>query len=94
MSATTYRLRLTNLATLDTTDVTIAASANLSSYTDRFDKFTISLGAVDKGQYRYDVVQNPSGSAKVVETGLAMVEMAEGTFTSTTNSIDYVSYNL
>ena len=94
VSATTYRLRLTNLATLDDTDVSIAASANLSSYTDRYDKFTISLGAVDKGQYRYEVVQDPSGSAKVVETGLAMVETTEGSFTSTTNSIDYVSYNL
>lgn len=59
-SATLYLLRLTNLATLEATDIYIDATANLSSYTDRYDKFTITLGALDKGQYRYEVTENPT----------------------------------
>jgi hypothetical protein len=93
-SPTTYTLRLTNLATLLETDINIAASGNLSSYTSRYDKFTISVGALNKGQYKYEVYQELASSAKVIETGLAFIETTEGTFTSTSNSIDYISYNL
>jgi len=62
-SATVYRLRLTNLATLDATDVFINAADNLSSYESRYDKFTFTLGALDKGQYRYEVIENPESYA-------------------------------
>jgi hypothetical protein len=59
-SATVYRLRLTNLATLDATDVFINAVDNLSSYESRYDKFAFTLGALTKGQYRYEVTENPT----------------------------------
>ena len=62
-SATVYRLRLTNLATLDATDVFLNAADNLSSYESRYDKFTFTLGALGKGQYRYEVTQNPASYA-------------------------------
>ena len=87
-------MRLTNLATLDATDVTITASTNASSYTSRYDKFTFALGAVDKGQYLYEVMENPATTPRVIETGLAMIETTEQTYSKTTNTIDYVSYNL
>ena len=48
------------MATLEATDIYIDATANLSSYTDRYDKFTITLGALDKGQYKYEVTENPT----------------------------------
>ena len=59
-SATVYRLRLTNLATLEATDYFLNAGDNLSSYESRYDKFTFTLGALDKGQYRYEVTENPA----------------------------------
>jgi hypothetical protein len=59
-SATVYRLRLTNLATLDATDVFLNAADNLSSYESRYDKFAFTLGALNKGQYRYEVTENPA----------------------------------
>ncbi len=59
-SATVYRLRLTNLATLDATDVFLNAIDNLSSYESRYDKFAFTLGALEKGQYRYEVIENPA----------------------------------
>lgn len=55
-----YRLRLTNLATLDATDVFLNAADNLSSYESRYDKFAFTLGALEKGQYRYEVTENPA----------------------------------
>ena len=58
-SATVYRLRLTNLATLDATDFFLNAVDNLSSYESRYDKFAFTLGALEKGQYRYEVTENP-----------------------------------
>jgi len=56
-------LRLTNLATLDATDVFINAADNLSSYESRYDKFAFTLGALEKGQYRYEVTENPASYA-------------------------------
>ncbi len=35
----------------------------------------------------------PTTNPRVLETGLAMIETTEGSFTSTTNTIDYVSYD-
>ena len=71
-SATVYRLRLTNLATLDATDVFINAVDNLSSYESRYDKFAFTLGALDKGQYRYEVTENPAtyAAGDIVQGGL------------------------
>jgi hypothetical protein len=62
-SATVYRLRLTNLATLDATDFFLNAVDNLSSYESRYDKFAFTLGALEKGQYRYEVTENPASYA-------------------------------
>ena len=59
-SATVYRLRLTNLATLEATDIYLNAVDNLSSYESRYDKFAFTLGALEKGQYRYEVTENPA----------------------------------
>ena len=59
-SATVYRLRLTNLATLESTDIYLNAVDNLSSYESRYDKFAFTLGALEKGQYRYEVTENPT----------------------------------
>ncbi len=62
-SATVYRLRLTNLATLEATDIYLNAIDNLSSYESRYDKFAFTLGALEKGQYRYEVTENPASYA-------------------------------
>ena len=62
-NATVYRLRLTNVATLEATDIFLNAADNLSTYESRYDKFTFTLGALDKGQYRYEVTQNPASYA-------------------------------
>ena len=48
-SATVYRLRLTNLATLEATDIYLNAVDNLSSYESRYDKFAFTLGALSGG---------------------------------------------
>jgi hypothetical protein len=48
------------LATLEVTDIYLNAIDNLSSYESRYDKFAFTLGALDKGQYRYDVTENPA----------------------------------
>jgi len=65
-------LRLTNLATLDATDVFINAVDNLSSYESRYDKFAFTLGALTKGQYRYEVTENPAtyAAGDIVQGGL------------------------
>lgn len=71
-SATVYRLRLTNLATLDATDIYLNAVDNLSSYESRYDKFAFTLGALTKGQYRYEVTENPAtyAAGDIVQGGL------------------------
>ena len=65
-------MRLTNLATLDATDVFINAVDNLSSYESRYDKFAFTLGALTKGQYRYEVTENPAtyAAGDIVQGGL------------------------
>ena len=71
-SATVYRLRLTNLATLEATDIYLNAVDNLSSYESRYDKFAFTLGALTKGQYRYEVTENPAtyAAGDIVQGGL------------------------
>ena len=67
-----YRLRLTNLATLEATDIYLNAVDNLSSYESRYDKFAFTLGALTKGQYRYEVMENPAtyAAGDIVQGGL------------------------
>ena len=90
-----YILRLTNIAKNATTDFTILKSANLSSYTERYDKFQITLGAVETGSYRYEVYDTSStvsAATAVVETGLAYVQVVSLTFNTFANSIQYTVF--
>ncbi len=90
-----YILRLTNIAKNVTTDFTILKSANLSNYTNRYDKFQITLGAVETGSYRYEVYDTSStvaASVAVVETGLAYVQVVSLTFNTYANSIQYTVF--
>ena len=48
------------MATLEATDIYLNAIDNLSSYESRYDKFAFTLGALEKGQYRYEVTENPA----------------------------------
>ena len=90
-----YILRLTNIAKNSTTDFTLLKSANLSSYTNRYDKFQITLGAVETGSYRYEVYDTSStvsAAVAVVETGLAYVQVISLTFNTFANTIQYNVY--
>ena len=90
-----YILRLTNIAKNVTTDFTLLKSANLSSYTNRYDKFQITLGAVETGSYRYEVYDTSStiaAAVAVVETGLAYVQVISLTFNTFANTIQYNVY--
>ncbi|NBW22193.1 MAG: DUF1566 domain-containing protein, partial [Caulobacteraceae bacterium] len=60
-NATIYKLILTNIAKNTNTVVYIDASSNASSYEERYDRFTFTLGALEKGQYRYEVLQDANG---------------------------------
>ena len=90
-----YILRLTNIAKNATTDFTLLKSANLSSYTNRYDKFSLTLGAVETGTYRYEVYDTSStvsAATAVVETGLAYVQVVSLTFNTFANSIQYTVF--
>jgi hypothetical protein len=90
-----YILRLTNIAKNSTTDFTLLKSANLSSHTNRYDKFQITLGAVETGTYRYEVYDTSStvaAAVAVVETGLAYVQVISLTFNTFANTIQYNVY--
>ena len=90
-----YILRLTNIAKNLTTDFTILKTANLSNYTERYDKFQITLGAVETGSYRYEVYDTSStvsAATAVVETGLAYVQVISLTFNTFANTIQYNVY--
>jgi hypothetical protein len=90
-----YILRLTNIAKNVTTDFTLLKSANLSSYPNRYDKFQITLGAVETGTYRYEVYDTSStvgAAVAVVETGLAYVQVISLTFNTFANTIQYNVY--
>ncbi len=90
-----YILRLTNIAKNLTTDFTLLKSANLSNYTERYDKFQITLGAVETGSYRYEVYDTNStvgAAVAVVETGLAYVQVISLTFNTLANTIQYNVY--
>ena len=90
-----YILRLTNIAKNVTTDFTILKTANLSNYTERYDKFSLTLGAVETGTYRYEVYDTSStvsAATAVVETGLAYVQVISLTFNTFANTIQYNVY--
>ena len=87
-----YILRLKNIAKNVSTDFTLLKSANLSSYTNRYDKFQIAVGALETGSYRYEVYDTNStvsAAVAVVETGLAYVQVVSLTFNTYANTITY-----
>ena len=90
-----YILRLTSIAKNTTTDFTLLKSANLSSYTNRYDQFQIAVGSLETGSYRYEVYDTNSTVAArlaVVETGLAFVQIEAIGFNTYANSITYNVY--
>ena len=90
-----YILRLTNIAKNATTDFTLLKSDNLSNYTNRYDKFSLAVGAVETGSYKYEVYDTSStvsAATAVVETGLAYVQVVSLTFNTFANSIQYTVF--
>jgi len=91
-----YLLVLTKIATLQTTTIAIAKSANLSQYKERYDKFSISHLFTEEGQYNYVAYESTtasiSGVISVVETGLAQVEIAEQEYSRYQKDTIYIEY--
>ena len=90
-----YILRLTNIAKNVSTDFTLLKSANLSNYTNRYDKFQIAVGALETGSYKYEVYDTSStvaAAVAVVETGLAYVQVVSLTYNTYGNTITYQPY--
>ena len=90
-----YILRLTNIAKNVSTDYTLLKSANLSSYTERYDKFSLAVGSLETGSYKYEVYDTSStvsAATAVVETGLAYVQVVSLTFNTYANTITYQPY--
>ncbi len=90
-----YILRLTSIAKNTTTDFTLLKSANLSSYTNRYDQFQIAVGSLETGSYKYEVYDTNSTVASalaVVETGLAFVQTAAVGFNTYANTITYTVF--
>jgi hypothetical protein len=90
-----YILRLTSIAKNTTTDFTLLKSANLSNYTNRYDQFSIAVGSLETGSYRYEVYDTNSTVAAalaVVETGLAFIQTATIGFNTYVNSITYTVF--
>jgi len=90
-----YILRLTNIAKNVSTDFTLLKSANLSQYTERYDKFSLAVGSLETGSYKYEVYDTNStvaAAVAVVETGLAFIQTATIGFNTYTNSITYNTF--
>lgn len=90
-----YILRLTNIAKNVSADYTLLKSANLSNYTERYDKFSLAVGSLETGSYRYEVYDTSStvsAAVAVVETGLAYVQVVSLTFNTYANTITYQPY--
>ena len=90
-----YILRLTNIAKNATTDFTLLKSANLSNYTNRYDQFSLAVGSLETGSYRYEVYDTSStvaAAVAVVETGLAYVQVVSLTFNTFANTIQYTVF--
>jgi hypothetical protein len=90
-----YILRLTSIAKNTTTDFTLLKSANLSNYTNRYDQFSLTVGSLETGSYKYEVYDTNStvsAALAVVETGLAFVQTATIGFNTYANSIQYTVF--
>jgi hypothetical protein len=90
-----YILRLTSIAKNTTTDFTLLKSENLSNYTNRYDQFSIAVGSIETGSYKYEVYDTNStvsAALAVVETGLAFVQTATVGFNTYANSIQYTVF--
>ena len=90
-----YILRLTSIAKNTTTDYTLLKTANLSSYTNRYDQFSIAVGSLETGSYKYEVYDTNStvtAALAVVETGLAFLQTEAICFNTYDNSINYIVY--
>jgi hypothetical protein len=90
-----YILRLTSIAKNTTTDFTLLKSANLSSYTNRYDQFSLAVGSLETGSYKYEVYDTNStvsAALAVVETGLAFIQTATIGFNTYANTITYNVY--
>ena len=90
-----YILRLTNIAKNVSTNYILLKSANLSNYTERYDKFSLAVGSLETGSYRYEVYDTSStvsAAVAVVETGLAYVQVVSLTFNTYANTITYQPY--
>jgi hypothetical protein len=90
-----YILRLTSIAKNTTTDFTLLKSANLSNYTNRYDQFSLTLGSLETGSYRYEVYDTNStvsAALAVVETGLAFIQTATIGFNTYANTITYTVF--
>jgi hypothetical protein len=88
-------LRLTSIAKNTTTDFTLLKSANLSNYTNRYDQFSLTVGSLETGSYKYEVYDTNStvsAALAVVETGLAFIQTATIGFNTYANSITYNVY--
>ena len=90
-----YILRLTSIAKNTTTDFTLLKSANLSNYTNRYDQFSLAVGSLETGSYKYEVYDTNSTVAAalaVVETGLAFLQTATVGFNTYANTITYTVF--
>ena len=90
-----FILRITSIAKNTSTEYTLLKSANLSNYTERYDKFQITVGSLETGSYKYEVYDTNSTVAAalaVVETGLAYVQVVSLTYNTYGNTITYQPY--
>jgi len=90
-----YILRLTSIAKNTTTDFTLLKSTNLSNYTNRYDQFSLAVGSLETGSYKYEVYDTNStvsAALAVVETGLAFLQTATIGFNTYSNTITYNVY--
>jgi hypothetical protein len=94
-TGTRYILRLTSIAKNTTTDFTLLKTANLSNYPNRYDQFSIAVGSLETGSYKYEVYDTNStvsAALAVVETGLAFLQTATIGFNTYANSIQYTVF--
>lgn len=94
-TGTRYILRLTSIAKNTSTDFTLLKLNNLSSYTNRYDRFQFVVQSLETGSYRYEVYDTNSTVAAalaVVETGLAFIQTATVGFNTYSNTITYNAF--
>jgi len=94
-TGTRYILRLTSIAKNTSTDFTLLKLNNLSSYTNRYDRFQFVVQSLETGSYKYEVYDTNSTVAAalaVVETGLAFIQTATVGFNTYSNTITYNAF--